>query len=359
MKLTGPLPSYLRQLLGLRVLAVLIALGGLLQILDLLDSTTEILARDQGLGGVAYYALLRTPNILLQALPLAALIGAVFAFSTLASQHEVVALRAAGMPFRTVITLLLPTVLLIGASHWVLAEQVVPRSQRALTAWWAALPPAKDADPDTELLWFKSGGAVIGVTHALPDGRQLEGVRIFRRHEDGHLLSRLTASRAMYDQGRWTLHEVVVTDFRHQHVAAMQQTMAWDTPLKPNDVLRLLAAEPYVSGGLAASVLIGANPGIKTPAFYRTRVQKTLADPFTALVMLLLATPVAVALTRGARGAPALVSLGTGLLFLLVHGLCAALGEAGLLTPFTAAWIAPAGFALLGTLFLIRLDRHQ
>jgi len=359
MTLTGPLPRYLRQLLGMRVLAVLVALGGLLQILDLLDATTEIMSRGAGVAGVAHYIVLRAPTILLQALPLAALIGAVFAFSTLANQHEVVALRAAGMPFRRVVVLLLPAVLLIAVSQWVLAELVVPRSQRALTAWWAGLPPAKDADPDTELLWFKSGGAVIGITHALPDGRQLEGVRIFRRDAKGHLQSQLKASRAIYADRRWTLHDVVETDFTLQKTSAAQASLAWDTPLKPNDVLRLLAAEPYVSGGLAASVLTGANPGIKTPAFYRTRVQKTLADPFTALVMLLLATPVAVALTRGARGAPALISLGSGLLFLLVHGLCAALGEAGLLTPFTAAWIAPSGFALLGALFLIRLDRHQ
>lgn len=359
MKLTGPLPRYLRQLLGLWVLAVLIALGGLLQVLDLLDATTEIMSRGAGVTGVAHYIVMRSPTILLQALPLAALIGAVFAFSALANQHEVVALRAAGVPFRRVVLLLLPTVLLIAVSQWTLAEVVVPHSQRALTAWWAALPPSKDANPDTELLWFKSGGAVIGITHALPDGRQMEGVRIFRRDAEGHLQSRLLASRATYAKGRWTLHDAVETNFTKKQTAAMQPSLAWDTALRPSDVLRLLAAEPYVSGGLAALVLTGANPGIKTPAFYRTRVQKTLADPIIALVMLLLATPVAVALTRGARGAPALISLGSGLLFLLVHGLCAALGEAGLLTPFTAAWVAPAGFALLGTVFLIRLDRHQ
>ena len=359
MKLTGPLPRYLRQLLGLHVLAVLVALGGLLQVLDLLDATTEIMARGAGIVGVAHYIVLRSPTILLQALPLAALIGAVFAFSVLANQHAVVALRAAGVPFRRVVLLLLPTVLLIAVSQWTLAEIVVPYSQRALTAWWAALPPSKDANPDAELLWFKSGGAVIGITHALPDGRQLEGVRIFRRDAEGHLQSRLLASRATYAERRWTLHDAVETNFTKKQTAATRSSLAWDTALKPSDVLRLLAAEPYVSGGLAASVLTGANPGIKTPAFYRTRVQKTLADPITALVMLLLATPVAVALTRVARAAPALISLGSGLLFLLVHGLCAALGEAGLLTPFTAAWIAPAGFALLGAIFLIRLDRHQ
>lgn len=357
--LVGPLPRYLRQLLGLRVLAVLIALGGLLQILDLLDATTDIMARGQGIAGVGHYILLRAPTLLLQALPLAALIGAVFAFSTLAAQHEVVALRAAGIPFRSVVIVLLPTVLLIAAAQWLLAEVAVPKSQRALTAWWASLPVAKDPTPDTDLLWFKSSGAVIGVMHAEPDGRSMRGVRIFRRDQQGHLLSRTLAATASYAERRWTLSDAVTTEFSSNTIGPKIPQLEWDTALRPSDVQRLSAAEPYVSGGLAAAVLTGANAGIKTLAFYRTRVQKSLADPLMALVMLLLSTPVAVALTRGAKGSPALISLGTGLLFLLVHGLCAALGEAGLIAPTTAAWIAPFSFGLLGFLFLLRLDRHQ
>ncbi len=355
----GPLPRYLRHLLATRVLAVLVALGGLLQILDLLDATTEIMARGQGVAGVGHYVSLRAPTLLLQALPLAALIGAVFAFGTLARQHEVIALRAAGMPFRRVVIVLLPTVLVIAAAQWLLAEVVVPSTQRALTAWWAALPSPKDEPPDTELFWFKSGGAVIGVVHAHPDGRLLEGVRIFRRDEAGHLLSRTIAGTAIYTDRKWTLTDAVITDFAATTTAPAVPKLAWDTTLRPSDVQRISAAEPYVSGGLAAAVLTGANPGIKTPAFYLTRVQKALADPLMALVMLLLATPVAVALTRVARGGPTLIALGSGLLFLLVDGLCSALGEAGLLSPMTAAWSAPAGFGLLGLSFLLRLDRHQ
>lgn len=357
--LLGPLPRYLRQLLGMRVLAVLLALGGLLQILDLLDATTEIMSRGQGIGGVGHYIALRAPSLLLQALPLAALIGAVFAFGTLAGQHEVVALRAAGLPFRRVVLILLPSVLLIAAAQWLLAEVVVPRSQRALTAWWATLPLTKDTHEDDELLWFRSNGAVIGVVQAHPSGRQLEGVHIFRRDAAGHLINRTLAARALYADRQWTLIDAVTTDFATAHSAPAEPRLVWDTSLRPSDVQRLSAAEPYVSGGLAAAVLTGDHPGSKTPAFYRTRVQKVWADPAMALVMLLLATPVAVSLTRGAKSGPTLMALGTGLLFLLSHGLAAALGEAGLITPPLAAWLAPAGFGLLGLVFLIRLDRHQ
>lgn len=353
------LGGYLRNLLALRSFAVLCGLGGLFQVLDLLENSTDILSRGQGFAGIVHYTLLRSPSVLLQALPLAALLGAIFSFSTLSRQNEICAMRAAGLPFRRVLLALLPTAVAIGLLHGLLAEAVVPKSQKALTAWWASLPPSPDKDPDTELLWFRTGGAVVGVATVKPDGRRLDDIRIYRRDDLGRLLSRTVAARAEYVDGQWSLIDAVVTDLQAGSHAPVQAALPWDTRLKPADLMRLSASEPYVSGGLAAQVLAGSQSGTKTDAFYRTRIARAFSDPLAAIVMLLLATPVAIALTRGgAGGAQVLGALATGLVFLLINGLLSALGEAGTLAPLLAAWIAPTLFVLLGLAFVYRLDRH-
>src|SRR3546814_6278654 len=77
-----------------QTLGLLLALAALMQILDLLDATTDILKRDLGLRGVLHYAVLRTPAELMLALPLASLLGALFTFFTLAKRRELVAIRA-------------------------------------------------------------------------------------------------------------------------------------------------------------------------------------------------------------------------------------------------------------------------
>ncbi len=357
--LPGSLGGYLRGLLAMRTFAVLCALGGLFQVLDLLEISTDILSRGQGLLGIGHYTALRSPSVLLQALPLAALLGAIFAFSTLSRQNEICAMRAAGLPFRRVLLALLPTVIVIGGLHWLLAEVIVPKSQKALTAWWASLPPSPDKDVDTELLWFRTAGAVVGVAQVLPDGHRLDDVRIYRRDDDGLLTSRVVAARAEYANGAWTLVDAVSTDLRAGSTAAVAAAMPWDTRLKPADLMRLSASEPYVSSGLAAAVLAGNQSGIKTESFYRTRIARALTDPLAALIMLLIATPVAIALTRGgAGGVQVLGALVCGLLFLLLNGMMAALGEAGTISPRLAAWSTPLAFSLLGLFFVQRLDRH-
>ena len=94
--MTGALASYLRKLLALQTIGVLIALTALLQVLDLLDATTDILNRHLGLAGIVHYTLLRTPVELALSLPLAMLVGALFTYYTLARNHELIAIQGVG-----------------------------------------------------------------------------------------------------------------------------------------------------------------------------------------------------------------------------------------------------------------------
>ena len=355
----GPLPRYLRSQLLFASLGVWLALSGLLQVLDLLESTSEILGRKQGVAGIAWYALLRSPTILMQALPLAALVGAVFAFSGMARHNELMALRALGMPFRRVVAILLPAVLLVASSQLALAEWLVPKSQRALTAWWAALPAASEEDPDAKPLWLRADGALLRAGSVYPDGRRIDHLRIYQRDADGRLLRRLVAESAHYEDRRWTLRGVVETDYlRHQTLPA-QAERPWNTSLSASDLRRLSAHEPYVSGVLAARILAGERAGANTLPYYRTRLQQAFADPLVALIMLLLAAPVAMTLVRGDNGGTLVLrALVCGLFYLLLNGLFAALGEANLIAATLAAWTAPALFLLLGLFFLHRMDRH-
>ena len=88
------LSTYLLKLMASRILTALLVLVGILQILDLLDVTTDILERDLGASGVGYYALLRLPRLIEQAAPLAVLAGALFAFSPEIGGHSLPLVRA-------------------------------------------------------------------------------------------------------------------------------------------------------------------------------------------------------------------------------------------------------------------------
>ena len=63
------LRRHILRLVGTRVMAALVVLVSILQILDLLDVTTDILQRRLGVAGVFYYATLRLPSLIEQVAP--------------------------------------------------------------------------------------------------------------------------------------------------------------------------------------------------------------------------------------------------------------------------------------------------
>ena len=91
------LSLYVMRVLGVRIVAALLVLVATLQLIDLLDATDAIIARNLGAEGVVHYALLRLPRMVAQAAPLAVLAGALFGFTKLARDSEVTAMRATGL----------------------------------------------------------------------------------------------------------------------------------------------------------------------------------------------------------------------------------------------------------------------
>jgi lipopolysaccharide export LptBFGC system permease protein LptF len=159
------LRRYLTRLFLGRALGALLALAGLLQLLDLLDRASEVLARG-GLLDVLRYAALRLPTLLGEAVPLAVLVGAALAFLRLSATSEMAALRAAGVGGWRVFGALLPASALAAAVQGALLFAVAPRTERALADWWdgrGAAATAGEPIAVPQRLWLRNGGDVVAV----------------------------------------------------------------------------------------------------------------------------------------------------------------------------------------------------
>jgi lipopolysaccharide export system permease protein len=351
------LRRYLSRLFLGRALGALLALAGLLQLLDLLDRASEVLARG-GVLDVLRYAGLRLPTLLGQAVPLAVLVGAALAFVRLSASSEMAALRAAGVGAWRVLGALLPACALAAAVQGALLLVVAPRTERALADWWDGRGVAAAGEPIAvpHRLWLRSGGDVVAVDAVSLDGRRLEGVLVVRREEEGRAVARIEARRAEHDAAAgWTLRDVSVVRPARARAEAMAE-FAWPdgpAPATMRDLARPTEAQP-LDRLLAGSR--GEGAVARGAAFYGTRVQSAAAALATPFVMLLLAAPAAFGLPRQGGGAArrAAVGLALGLGYLLAAGLLGALGEAGLLPPALAAWTAPFVFAAAGVLLLQR-----
>lgn len=338
------LGSYLRRRVAGQILGMMLALTALMQLMELLEITTEVLDRGLGAPGVLHYAALRVPAQLELALPLAGLLGSMAAFFAMARTREITALRAAGVGLGRVMLYLLPVPLLFAMLHLALSQKLVPMAEGALKTWWDEAVPLEERAADPQ--WVRTTGGILLFQRHSADGRRLLDVRIFERGPAG-LLARTHATEAHWQGDHWQL-EGATDLIVQQREAGRGAQRRWDTNLRPEDVVRLDEANPHLSSADLAAVIGGERVSTRPRSYYETVLMQSFAAPFVVFIMMLLAVPAALVSERGGGGNRMLGALMLGLGFLLIDGIFSAFGTSGRISPLTAAFSAPLAFALLG-----------
>ena len=341
---TLSLSAYLTRMMTVRTAAAAAALMGLLQLIDLLERTSDILSRGGPLGILRYLGL-RLPFMFVEVAPFAVLAGAIFTFSQLARSSELVVMRITGLSLFHIFRRTLPVALTVAFLELVVADQITPRAQQELNAWWSASASGAEHKAPAPH-WFRIDGNVVEIRSASRDGRLLKGVSIYERNGDQALVRRLTATEATPKaSGGWRLHSVQVTDLLHDHATSLLVgSTDWRTSLRPVDAAALFAGSYEVTSNDAYRALLGRGPLDKSPSQSRTRLYRTLAEALAPIVMLLLALPASLGYPRSNKTAPVIFGLGCGLFYLVSDGLLTAMGSTGILPPLAAAWGAPVAF---------------
>jgi LPS export ABC transporter permease LptG len=350
--------SYLAVELAKWTAMTLLGIVVLLQLLDLLDRGAQFAARDMGAGDMLHYMLLRLAPIAQQALPVAALGGAMITFVGLSRSFEMTAIRAAGISQWRILIMALPVPLALAAATLFLAERASPVSQLRFASWWnSTAANAAAAEPQSR--WFRLGGEIVRAGAQSEGGRRLDDVEIFRRDGTGRLRERVTAATAALHDGQWTLSNV---ETRRVDADPVESTAAasiiWTTVLRPDDVTAFFTSARALSSAAARRALDISAPVNQAEALFSTRLYRAAAEPLAPILMLLLAFPLAFVSPRVGTSWPAfLYAGGGGLLYMVADGVLTVAGQVGYLPAAVGAWAAPAIVALGGVTVLLYAER--
>jgi lipopolysaccharide export system permease protein len=344
--MSSVLGSYLRGRVAGQIFGLLLGLTGLIQLLELLEVTGEVLNRNLGVAGLLHYAVLRIPGEMLLALPFAGLLGSMTAFHAMARSREITALRSSGVGLGRLLLYLLPVPFLFALLQFGLSEKLVPVAEASLKAWWESTAPQESGPPNPQ--WVRTSNGVVMFERTSADGSKLLDVRIYARDQQGLLTMRTRAQRAQWDGSAWQLSDVRDMQVEPGAVPARDASRAWQSNLRPEDVMQLDAADPHLSSAALADVIGGERVGAKPRSFYQTVLLQSFTAPFSVFIMMLLAMPAAIVSERGGGGGRVLAALGLGLGFVLLDGIFSAFGTSGRISPVAAALAAPLLFAAVG-----------
>jgi lipopolysaccharide export system permease protein len=333
------LARYLTQQVLVASGFILLALLVLFAFFDVMQELGSLGRNDYGLGQAIVVVLLGMPGHLYEILPVAALIGTLFALSRLVGNSEFAVMRVSGLSswrvagYFSVIGVLLSLVLLV------LGEFVAPWSEQAAQRYKLAATHSVVAQQFRSGLWVKDGSSFINVREVMPDNT-LRGIEIYGFDADGRLGWIRAARQADWRGGRtWDLQGVTETQFGDEGVRAVsRERQDWQSVLTPDILSVLLIAPEKMSARTLWRYVTHLKQNKQKASRYELALWTKFISPFVIPIMMLIAMPFAIQGPRaGGTSAKIFIGILAGLGF---HLLSRLFGHLGLLNDWPAVVVS-------------------
>jgi lipopolysaccharide export system permease protein len=336
------LPVYVRYLgreIYASVFLVLLAFLGLFAFFDLVNELDEVGKNGYLIHHAAIYVAMIMPGRVYELLPIAVLIGSLYALTTLARHSEITVLRASGLSTGRFLASLLAIGSVFVLLTFVFGEYLAPPAERAAQQWRLAATRSMVSQELRTGLWVRDGKRFVNVRNVLPD-TSLQGVRIYEFDGSNALVSISEAETGVYVDGQgWALNKVSQTRFQGDHTqVANLPTLTWDSELTPNVLSVLMVVPERMSVGTLYSYIRHLTDNNQKTTRYEIALWKKLVYPFASLVMLGLALPFAYMQNRaGGVSLKVFSGIMIGVGFHLLNGLFSNLGVINGWIPAVAA----------------------
>lgn len=359
-KLMAPptLTRYLGRAYLMRFLVLLVSVTIVLQLLDLLTESEDILqAPGAGYSSVARYIQYRFPQLISQFAPFTALLAALLMYTMLNQHSEIVVMKASGLSAYQIVAPLILVSLGIAVVHFIFNEAIVTRATAHLRHWQANdyavdLPPPPQGAMQS---WVLDGNNLVEVKSVARNGRLLviDDVTIYERNDEARLMGVVKADFAIYREDGWTLFEVRRFDLASREVTT-EERAPWSTSVPPDRFMALAVAPEQVSFGELFSAIVRLESEGYPTRFLSASLHHKIASPAATILMPLLAAFAAFGVVRGGQlFKRAAIAMAFGFAFFIADNMLLAMGQFGRMPPLLAAWSPFLLFLGAGLLVLV------
>ncbi len=309
---------------------VLLALAVLFAFFDIIQELGGVWRNNYGLSQAAVVVVLNIPGHLYEILPVAALIGTLFALSRLVVNSEYAVMRVSGLSSWRVAGYLSVIGVLISFLVLLLGEYIAPWTEQAAQRYKLSVTHSVVAQQFRSGLWVKDGSTFINVREVMPDST-LRGIEIYGFEADGSLGWIRSAESANWRRDKaWDLHQVMETYFSPDGIRATHsERQDWRSVLTPDILGVLLVAPEQMSARTLWRYVAHLKENRQKATRYELAMWSKFISPFVIPIMMLIAMPFAI---QGPRAAGTSSKIFLGILAGLgFHLLSRLFGHLGLL----------------------------
>lgn len=350
---------FIQTLIG--VLAAAAVIVAVIVLIDYVETSRDIATRaDINALEALQLTLLKAPLLVQETAPFIILFGVLFTFFRLSRRSELIVMRASGYSAWRIVAPAAVLCLILGAASAALLNPVGAQTNARFEQIRERILDGQvgDAARSTGEVWLRElsadGFTIITADRVEPDSASL--IRpVFRQYRltDGapDLERLISADEARLTSSFWQLSGAVEAEAGEAGRPVGE--LGLPTRIQPQALFERARSPGAISFWNLPAVIESAQAAGLSSRPYELRWHGLLSQPLLLLAAALIAAAATFRLHRmggAARFAAAGAVAGFGLYF--TQELLLGLGASGALDPVTAAWSAPAMFALAGLFFI-------
>ena len=307
-----------------------------------------------GLAEIFKYLALITPRTFYELLPAAALLGALITLGSMANNHELTAMRAAGVSRWQIVGAVLRAGVLLMFVSLFTSEVVAPEAEQAAQMLKMTAKNEQITLRSKYGFWARDGDTYLNIRE-ISHSSKLKDINIYEMTANNELKYSAHAEEAIFLGDKWQLKNIQQTVIDHNGVKITHLALAEMDSLLDPDILDVVIVKPNRLSimGLARYISFLEDNG-QDASRYLVAITGKIIRPFVILAMLLISIPFVLGVKRAqSTGTRILVGALIGIGFSLIDRLFGGIGVVYGLNPVFSA-LLPFLLVVIASAILIR-----
>lgn len=350
---------YLAHEITSSILLIMLALLAMFSFFDLIQELEDIGKGSYGIDKVLLFVLLSAPGHVYEVVPVAVLVGTMYALAQFARHSELIVLRVSGISLTSLTLSLLRVGLVFTLLTFVVGELITPLSEKTAQRIRIKATDSVVAQDFRSGFWVKDGNSFVNVEDVLPDAGLLN-IHVYEFDPEFRLRTVSTAKSGKFEGDGWDLNEVRQIRFDEGKVSSSFFPEArWQSLIRPELLNVLLVVPEKMSAWNLYFYIHHLQANKQKTSRHEVALWAKMVYPLASLVMVVLALPFGF-LQQRAGGASAKIFAGI-MLGVVYQVLNRVFVHLGLLNDWSAFWSAVMPtmlFLMAGLLMLFWIERR-
>jgi lipopolysaccharide export system permease protein len=273
------------------ILWIITGLIGIFSFFDFIQEINDLGKGTYNILSIFSYVFLSIPGHVYEVVPIAVLIGSMYAMGQLSENSELTVIRSSGYSVTRIALTLSFTGLFFTLFTFAVGDLVTPLTEKKAQEIRITAKDSIVAQEFGSGLWIKDNNSFINVERVLPD-TSLSNINIYEIDKNFHLRTITKAKKGNFKESEWRLEDVDQTIFNQDKVSINSLKSAnWKSLIKP-EMMNVLVTSPEKMSSIS---LINFIKYLKNNSQKVTRYEIALWEkliyPLASIAMVLFAIP--------------------------------------------------------------------